>query len=168
MQDWSIRVGVFEGMLYAVLATLAKIGDVNIQIEGVEPAKVNRFWLSKAASGAAADTTMPTGRAVKKFKVDLIGQVLEGSLSTKMDMSVEVDNEAMPMVGSYLRKWRKDDCSTESPSKKCSTDSSAPVAELSKLDDLADCLLQGMAWIEWENNRARIAASDNDEALPFM
>jgi cruciform cutting endonuclease 1 len=36
--------------------------------------------------------------------------------------------------------------------------------KMGKLDDLADCLMQGMAWIEWEENK-RKALEHGVEAL---
>jgi len=38
------------------------------------------------------------------------------------------------------------------------------LADMGKLDDLADCLLQGMAWIKWEQNR-KLILSKGIEAL---
>ncbi|KZF25725.1 ribonuclease H-like protein [Xylona heveae TC161] len=37
--------------------------------------------------------------------------------------------------------------------------------QMGKLDDLADCLLQGMAWVRWEYNRQRIVAGALDHVL---
>jgi cruciform cutting endonuclease 1 len=36
--------------------------------------------------------------------------------------------------------------------------------EMGKLDDLADCLLQGMAWIQWQENK-KIALQHGVEVL---
>ena len=36
--------------------------------------------------------------------------------------------------------------------------------EIGKLDDLADCLLQGMAWVQWERNR-RLVMEKGVQAL---
>jgi cruciform cutting endonuclease 1 len=36
--------------------------------------------------------------------------------------------------------------------------------KMGKLDDLADCLLQGMAWVKWEENK-RLLLKNGVEAL---
>ena len=190
VQDWSIRVGVFEGMLYAVLRTLAemKTGSVvgnakdqagnllNVDVEGVLPGRVLRYWAENGgAEETVAGVAKPKGKAMKKFKIDLVGRALEESLHVGADRhpsqstSLEIDGTAHPTVSAYLHKWTKGDRSkpssaapkTNHNTNKESNNHPPPprLEELSKLDDLADCLLQGMAWIEWENNRARVAAS---------
>jgi cruciform cutting endonuclease 1 len=172
VQDWSIRVGMFEGMLYAVLKTLSEKCGTKIEVEGVEPAKVNRFWLEKAGKGdarAAGDSIVPKGKAMKQFKIELVREALEGSLKAgTRNMALDVDVEATPMLNAYLYKWAKDNRSPVSTSTAAESDSDKSIAELGKLDDLADSLLQGMAWIEWQNNRARVAASGDKEATSFV
>jgi cruciform cutting endonuclease 1 len=172
VQDWSIRVGVFEGMLYAVLKTLGEKCGTNIEVEGVEPVKVNRFWLDKAGKGdapAAGDSSVPKGKAMKQFKIELVREALEGSSKAGTgDTGFDVDVEATPMVNAYLSKLAKDNRSLVYSSTASESDSDKSLAGLRKLDDLADSLLQGMAWIEWQNNRARVAASGDEEAPPFV
>lgn len=174
VQDWSIRVGVFEGMLYAVLQTLAEKCGVDVCVEGVLPGRVVRFWAAHAekgtpGSGGSADAgpgpvPVPKGKAVKKLKIDFVGRALEESVQAgkKPDSSLEIDATALPMVSAYLAKWTKESRSRSLPNIGHDSES---LPELSKLDDLADSLLQGMAWIEWENNRARVAAWEDVEAM---
>src|SRR5262249_29140214 len=39
------------------------------------------------------------------------------------------------------------------------------VAMTTKKDDLADCLLQGMAWLKWEQNKSLLSQGKFDELL---
>lgn len=168
MQDWSIRVGVFEGMLYAVLKTLAERCGVDVEVAGVEPARVNRFWLG---TDDALDGAVPKGKAMKDFKIGLVREALEGTASSgarKGALSLEVDGEARPMADAFLSRCAKDNRLPVLSSGGSESTSDESVAELRKLDDLADSLLQGMAWIEWQNNRGRVAASGDEEASPFV
>ena len=197
VQDWSIRVGVFEGMLYAVLRTLAEmktgngIGNTTDQagnplsfdVEGVLPGRVVRYWADRGGAEETIGVAKPKGKAMKKFKVDLVGRGLEESLHPGADRypstgtSLQIGKTAHPTVSAYLSKWTKGDRSkppsphgnhemtNESNNPPPPPPPPAAAEELSKLDDLADCLLQGMAWIEWENNRARVAASKDLESM---
>ena len=208
VQDWSIRVGVFEGMLYAVLRTLAEIetgsgmgiandragNSTKIDVEGVLPGRVVRYWADRGGvEETATESTKLKGKAMKKLKIDLVGRTLEESLrhssiqqlrnslataenaSTNVSTSLQIGKTAHPTVSAYLSKWTKGDRSKPPSSHRnheMTNDSYNPpppppaaAEELSKLDDLADCLLQGMAWIEWENNRARVTASKDLESM---
>ena len=127
VQEWTIRVGVFEGMLYAVLHTLLQERSSAIQIHGIEPKRVVKYWIDKERGGEKM-----SAREVKKAKIEIVGGWLE-------DGRVGIEKDVQGLVGAYLGKLRKEGKS-----------------EVGKLDDLADCLLQGVTWLEWEEMRARL------------
>ncbi|KAJ0419939.1 mitochondrial resolvase Ydc2 [Aspergillus carlsbadensis] len=198
VQEWSLRVGVFEGMLWAVLGTLraqskARLGDQGVLernrdgngvkgdgtepawpvVVSIEPGRVGRYFMPQGASTdsntAAADASgkpkkKNTSREGKKLKIDLVGSWLEnGSFSIGED-AVE------PWVEKYMSKWKKEKrlVKTKSVSKSKSkrripTNEDADdgkkdgTLDIGKLDDLADCLVQGITWLEWEGMKGRVA-----------
>jgi cruciform cutting endonuclease 1 len=195
VQEWSLRVGVFEGMLWAVLETLRAQSQARLGIQGVlgrdgpeptwpavisiEPGRVGRYWMPQGASTglntAATDASgkpkkRTTSREGKKLKIDLVGSWLEnGSLAVGVD-AVE------PWVETYMSKWKeKKPVKTRSVAKSKSkkgdpTDEDADdsekggVVDIGKLDDLADCLVQGITWLEWEGMRERVARDETGAA----
>jgi cruciform cutting endonuclease 1 len=55
------------------------------------------------------------------------------------------------LAGAYLRKWRGE------RTRKKQSSAADSASAVSKLDDLADCLLQGVTWVEWQAMRERLA-----------
>lgn len=96
--EWTLRVGLLEGMLYAVLHTLRQErgGDVaDLVVRGVEPRRVVRYWLEggtersvpgkgdvgeKFEAEEKVKEKKPNAREVKKAKIDLVGRWLSAAM----------------------------------------------------------------------------------------
>ncbi|KAJ5614301.1 hypothetical protein N7528_007955 [Penicillium herquei] len=159
VQEWTLRVGVFEGMLYAILHALRmeRGGDLSsILVEGVEPKRVVGYWGETKGEGLDTDGTKKklSAREVKKGKIDLVGRWLD-SASDDLESKVLVgeDEVVRGLVDAYLRKWKGEKATK---SKKEPARQGASVEKIGKLDDLADCLLQGVTWLEWQVMRERL------------
>lgn len=146
--EWTLRVNSLESMLYAVLTLLRETGQWRSALGRIEPVvarNVLEFMVvrDRAAGfdvgdiwgrgGADDDGNNKTDN--KKVKKDIIGRVL-GS-----DEGLVVDGAVGPVASEYLEEWQ----GKKSFQRKAD--------RMKKLDDLADCLLQGLAFIHWQNNK---------------
>lgn len=145
VQEWTIRVGVFEGMIYAVLRTLLEQGVVDLEVEPMLPPRVNRLWLQGRDPAQHKSEKKLSGRETKKAKVDIVGALLERSHDAKAPL--HLGPAAKAISDEFVSVWKKEKGS-----------GSRSNAGIGKLDDLADCLLQGLAWVDWQNNRMRLNA----------
>ena len=157
---------MFESILYAVLCTLKEEGLWGGEVVSVMPGKVGPFWVGEddAIQGGSGEVG-GGGRKVrnsksakirnKGLKVDLVRRWLESG-----DVVGLGNKEVEDMARAYKEKW------DAKPGGKVGPRMVRKEGEeqMGKLDDLADCLLQGMAWIQWEENK-RIALKNGVEAL---
>ncbi|PWY93685.1 ribonuclease H-like protein [Aspergillus sclerotioniger CBS 115572] len=159
VQEWTIRVGVFEGMLYAVLRTLrVAVGGEGglvggeVEVWGMEPGRVSRFWGEEGDQSNAGDgdgdgkKKRKSVRDVKKMKIGLVGGWL-GEESGRV--VVGEDGEVRKWVDAFLEKYQG----------KRSKKGDGKV-EIGKLDDLADCLVQGVTWLEWQRMRQKVVLAE--------
>ncbi|RYP54083.1 hypothetical protein DL768_001085 [Monosporascus sp. mg162] len=179
VQEWTLRVNTLEAMMHAVFRTLKECGHWGGEVVSVAPSRVGPFWLGSeggntevvAPEPVPAEQTLsvddgleaytPKENAarsrrssrqkaklnMKKEKMDIMGNWLEErNIILPQDKSVEA------MIEIYFQHWKRKPGSRR-PSVKKSND----VGEdgvIKKVDDLADSLLQGMAWIKWEENKS--------------
>ncbi|GAD93219.1 conserved hypothetical protein [Paecilomyces variotii No. 5] len=185
VQEWTLRVGVFEGMLYAVLHTLARERGYSIFVQGVEPSRVARYWYGDGENDViqekgGSETTKKkrmTSKEGKKAKIDLVGKwlcaceagdenindgVTKISSTEGQKIDVAPDDNVRRVVNSYLRKWQGKK-TTKSRSAVSSDEGSK--SDIGKLDDLADCLLQGVTWLDWHVARAEILRHGADASV---
>ncbi|EEP77054.1 predicted protein [Uncinocarpus reesii 1704] len=203
VQEWTIRVGVFEGMLYAVLHTLRMeskmAGGLGVMVQGIEPQRVARYWMETdpvMELKVAGKKKKATSKDGKKAKIDLVGRWISslgmdhaGGIPAKI--AIAADSQAKETGTAYLSKWAKtkggskvvaglngmssstftgrssrsdkDAPNGDDPDHKSDTAVMAPSpVDIGKLDDLADCLLQGLAWLEWQRTKERIAVEGID------
>ena len=166
--EWTIRVGVFEGMLHAVLQTLREENKGKSRLPAVasiSPARTVHFWLR--GSGRSDDSLEPkkiTGRDGKQAKIDIVGQSFLDPKHRLVDVAA---GQAKAMEVAFMEKWHATSKAAKvfTPKKIASAKANAErrAPKQFKLDDLADCLLQGMAWLEWQRMRQLVLQDLNSK-----
>ena len=176
VQEWTLRVNALESMLWACFQTLRDANaERSPEVHEISPKQVANFWcsrpygLSSSVSDDLFSTTWKTKaedekeirRTVdKKEKIALARSWLSSEeLKPHEDVAPELSTEVQSVADAFLKQGRK------TPRKKSESSPSSPQS-LGKLDDLADCLLQGVAWVRWENNRRKIRAMLEDLPEP--
>jgi cruciform cutting endonuclease 1 len=155
--EWTIRVNMFESMLYAVLQTLKSEKIWDGTVIPIAPGKVGPFWLESGQDGgipsqarAKLRNTKSTKLLNKGAKIDLVKSWLEARGKVTLGTS-----DAESTARAYLEKWHR--LPGRAKSKNVTkSDKVGEVEAMGKLDDLADSLLQSMAWIQWEKNKREV------------
>ena len=160
IQQWTVRVNVFEAMLWAALGAAIGREEWIGNVEGVDPGSVGRWWLGN-------DSGTKKAKEGKREKVVLVRRWLEKGEVVSFGgegKSTEVDGirrafvaagAGRKKVGGRKRKGK----GYEGQAVEGNAGVAAHVIEKDKdsspekWDDLADCLLQGVAWVQWERNK---------------
>lgn len=189
--EWSLRVGVFEGMLHAVLRTMRELARVNksdfceaddFQVYPISPARIMQFWDESKSSIEGDDggekEKGQNQRGVKQQKMDIVGHLLSASSTSDpgrrslscWDVDINTtdtdEQDVSTVVDAYLRRWNPQllktipSSTTPKTGRKSKSDVNTKAYKIEKMDDLADCLLQGLTWLEWQARRARIVRGD--------
>ena len=132
--EWTLKVNMFEAMLYAVLETLKKQGIWEGEVHDIRPGHVSLFWLGKGGDTLKGGKRSEKKLQKKKDTIALVGKWLEDSYS------LGVEGVAKETATGYLERLKGE---RKSP-------------RFQKLDDLADCVAQGMAVLKWEENQRMI------------
>lgn len=134
--EWTVRVNSLEAMLHAVFACMRELSALmpepwRAQVVSVDPKAVKNFWAETSAEEMSLEATAAISQLTGKQK------------------PAEVKKAKTAVV----REWLKHGNMVELGSKVRDTAALFGFKRADKLDDLADCLLQAMAWVRWERNR---------------
>jgi cruciform cutting endonuclease 1 len=168
IQEWTIRVNTLESMLWACFETLKHsetrlCEDTFPVVHEVAPKRVASFWTASrdaqlpSADLFQVDYSPPELKAVgskakaastgKKEKIAVLRSWLDVSGGVSLDFSPGTQATAAAFATGLKRRKSKDDEVTGAD---------MALERETKLDDLADCVLQGAAWVRWEENRRTI------------
>ena len=139
--EWTIRVNTLEAMLWAILSSVQTQGIWKGQVHAIDPGRISGWWLE---TGVKNDTKASKKYAALKLaKVDLVRTWLkEGSHVVSGSPDCEKVLQALDLNAADRRKGSR--------AKKIENE------HIGKLDDLADCMLQGVTFLKWLENRKRI------------
>lgn len=142
--EWTLRVNSLESMLYAIFTTLKVLGQwPHGKLEGVVARNVLEFMAVQEGQGASIWSKEGTGDN-KRIKKDIVGKMLSTETGVRMGKKEALED----VVREYVERW-----GAKGKRGKAST---GGVEGMKKLDDLADCLLQGIAFIRWQENKDKL------------
>ncbi|RYP07863.1 hypothetical protein DL764_002229 [Monosporascus ibericus] len=185
VQEWTLRVNTLEAMMHAVFRTLKECGHWGGEVVSVAPSRVGPFWLGsdggnaevvalkpvaaeptlsvdddleaytpkEKAAGSRRSTCQKAKLNMKKEKIDIVGNWLE-----ERNIILPQGKNVEAMIEIYFQHWKR-----KPGSRRPSVKESNEVGEdgvIKKVDDLADSILQGMAWIKWEENKSVLRSED--------
>lgn len=152
--EWTLRVNSLECMLYAVFTTMRALGQwPGGRLEGVVARNVLDFMVMQEGMGGADGGGQvdiwdkEKSGDNKKVKKDIIGRMLRSRDGLRIAEGAGAVEE---VAREYLEKW-------ERMGKRGKAG-----ANVKKMDDLADCLLQGLAFIRWQENKRKLLAGGVD------
>ncbi len=181
IQEWTLRVNTIEAMLHASLGTLRDVQKWKGEVVTVRPERVVKLFLhppnldtprqsKKAVQKGEADAsacepgTRPrkTSTEVKKLKINLLRDWLH-----RQDVVVEPGNrDAGNMIAAYRDGGKA--VRRGGRSKRAASETQTEEEQVllgSKLDDLCDSLLQGLAWLRWQENMALLRQEGGADQL---
>lgn len=169
IQEWTVRVNMLESMIWACLSTLRahrttphKETPSFPDVHAISPAQVVNFWSSPSSISLLPPTLFsPSNEPIqhmltqamntrkkmdKKDKVELVKTWCR-SFNADSNVPMQFSEESRPVA-----------CAFKAESRRRTKDSKErKLFFQGKLDDVADCLLQGVTWIRWEQNRRVLA-----------
>ena len=148
--EWTVRVNMLEAVIYGILCTLKEEGVWEGEVLGIAPGKVGPFWVEDGEERGVWKKERTAKKKNKGLKIDLVRGWLEDGQMVSLG-----NGEVEAMAKRYIEKWDRTPGGRKLE---------AEGEEMGKLDDLADCLLQGMAWIQWQENK-NVALQHGVEAL---
>ncbi|KAK6212010.1 hypothetical protein LQW54_005538 [Pestalotiopsis sp. IQ-011] len=162
VQEWTLRVNTLEAMIYSTLRTLKSCGKWTGEVIPILPQRVGPFWLEGLEPVETSNLDgdkLPSSTAAKnkkakqkKAKIDLVGKWLQEGM-------IVPSGQAQTTAASYMDRWNGNRT-------KKSLGAAEPASErLRKLDDLADSLLQGLAWLQWQDNLRELSQRGPDGIL---
>jgi cruciform cutting endonuclease 1 len=178
--EWTVRVNTLEAMLHSSLRTLREVGVWTGEVMPIRPERVGQLFLdaNKPDTGDIAQSKevkvdkvrvspsksacgRKTSAESKKLKIELLGRWLGQG-----DLVVRPGNVgAGQMLDAYKDALKG---TKRSRSKRVVEENEAGGERLTldtKLDDLTDSLLQGIAWLRWQENMALLRLEGGVERL---
>ncbi|PSR97298.1 mitochondrial resolvase Ydc2 [Coniella lustricola] len=148
--EWTLRVNTLESMLYAIFTTLQRLGhwSPNGRLESVVSRNVLEF-MAVYHSGGVEDASKIWSKTSrddnKKIKKNIVGRMLRDGGGVSIDQK---NQQVKDTSEHYLNKWQ-----AQAEGKRAAP---GTAEAFKKLDDLADSLLQGLAYIKWQENKAKL------------
>lgn len=183
IQEWTVRVNSLEAMLHASLQTLRDVGIWDGDVISVRPESSGQLFLDAEGSSTGAKDIVPdevleeletgesaskpkkrrakkTSMEAKKQKISILNRWLDqGGLIEPRNTNARRMLDAYRVASKRFRRSRSEIVVMEDET------GEIPLVLDKKLDDLTDSLLQGMAWLRWQENMAVLQREGGIEQL---
>lgn len=166
--EWTMRVNNLESMIHATLRTMQELGHYSGNLVSLPPNRVSNFWVGTAgehiedverkpletdaefnARVQRAKSASKTAKASPRKKarmIDIVGNWLQDENVIRPAQTTAAENVERVMK-LYADRWRG------VRRQRGAEQLEEAETGAAKLDDLAECLLQGMAFLKWEQNK---------------